>query len=112
VAVVEGDLLTDPLPAGHDILIAANIVHGLSAAHNIALRNNMRNHASAGARLLLVGLWMDPSHPQPPGAPLMSGEFLVHSGEGQAYAEHEVDAWLGQTGWRKLELGHWPAPPA
>ena len=36
-------------------------------------------------------------------APLMSGEFLVHSGEGQAYGEDDADRWLAQTGWRKLE---------
>jgi hypothetical protein len=33
----------------------------------------------------------------------MSGEFLVISGEGQAYSEEEADEWLRQTGWRKLE---------
>src|SRR5262249_29367824 len=35
VQVIEGDLLKDPLPDGHDAVIAANIVHGFSAAHNI-----------------------------------------------------------------------------
>jgi hypothetical protein len=33
----------------------------------------------------------------------MSGEFLVLSGEGQAFSEWEADEWLGKTGWRKLE---------
>jgi hypothetical protein len=33
----------------------------------------------------------------------MSGEFLVHAGEGQSYTEDEADAWLDQTGWSKLE---------
>ena len=33
----------------------------------------------------------------------MSDEFLVHSGEGQAYSEIEADEWLTQAGWRKLE---------
>ena len=101
--MVEGDLLKDPLPDGHDVLLAANIVHGLSASHNIALLNKARAHASAGARLLLVDLWMDPSHTQPAAAPLMSGEFLVHSGEGQAYGEDDAIAWLAQTGWHELE---------
>ena len=48
------------------VLIAANIVHGLSAAHNIALLNKARAQVATGARLLLVDLWMDPSHTQPP----------------------------------------------
>ena len=63
----------------------------------------MRAHARPGARLLLVDLWMDASRTEPAAAPLMSGEFLVMSGEGQAYAEEDADAWLAQTGWRKLE---------
>jgi SAM-dependent methyltransferase len=103
IAVVEGDFFKDPLPDGHDALIVANTVHVLSAAHNLQLLQNMRRYAAAGARLLLVDLWLDPSRMQPAAAPLMSGEFLVMSGEGQAYGEEEADAWLVQTGWRKLE---------
>jgi SAM-dependent methyltransferase len=103
ISIVEGDLLKDPLPDGHDALIVANTVHVLSAAHNVALLKNLRAHVSAGARLLLADLWMDPTHTQPPAAPLASGEFLIISGEGQAYGEDEADQWLAQTGWRKRE---------
>ena len=42
-------------------------------------------------------------HTEPPAGALMSGEFLVMAGEGQAYSEQEADHWLGQTGWRKHE---------
>jgi hypothetical protein len=78
-------------------------VHVLSAAHNLDLLKHLRAHAAAGARLLLVDLWMDSAHSQPPAAPLMSGEFLVMSGEGQAYDEDTAHQWLAQTGWRPLE---------
>jgi len=103
IAVVEGDFFQDPLPSGHDVLILANTVHVLSVAHNLELLRNMHAQATAGARLLIVDLWMDESRTQPPAAPLMSGEFLIYSGEGQAYTETEVDGWLAQTRWRKLE---------
>jgi SAM-dependent methyltransferase len=102
VSVVEGDFFTDPLPDGHDVLIVANTVHVLSVAHNLRLLKTMRAGVEADARLLLVDMWMDPTHTQPPAAPLMSGEFLVMSGEGH-YGEDQADVWLGQTGWRKLE---------
>jgi len=101
---VEGDIFKDPLPKGHDALILANTVHVLSAAHNIELLGKMRASVSAGARLLLADLWTDPTHTTPPAASLMSGEFLVLSGEGQAYSEEEADEWFKQTGWRKLDL--------
>ena len=103
ISVVEGDLSKDTLPSGHDALILANAVHVLSAAHNIELLRNMRARAEKSARLLLVDIWMDESHSQPPVAPLRSGEFLLFSGEGQVYAETEADEWLAETGWRKLE---------
>ena len=101
--VVEGDFFTDPLPGGHDVTIVPNTVHTLSAAHNIELLQNMRANVTAGARLLLVDLWLDATRAGPLPAPLMSGEFLVMSGEGQAYGETGADDWLARTGWRKLE---------
>jgi hypothetical protein len=103
IEVVEGDIFKDPLPDGHDVLILANTIHVLSAAHNVELLGKMRAAVSAGARLLLADLWTDPTHTQPAAAALMSGEFLVLSGEGQAYSEDEADEWLAKTGWRKLE---------
>jgi hypothetical protein len=39
----------------------------------------------------MADLWTDPTHTLPAAAPLMSGEFLVISGEGQAYSEAEAD---------------------
>ena len=103
IMVVEGDVSRDPLPGGHDLLIVANTVHVLSVEHNLDLLKKMRAAVTAGARLLLVDLWTDPSHAVPPAAALMSGEFLIVAGEGQAYSEEEANGWLQQAGWRNLE---------
>jgi len=103
IDVVEGDVFKDPLPGGHDVVLIANVVHVFSAAHNIELMRKIRAHVMPGARLLLVDLWTDPSHSQPSAAALMSGQFLLTSGEGQVYSEQEADEWLAQTRWKKLE---------
>jgi SAM-dependent methyltransferase len=103
IEIVEGDVFKDALPAGHDALIVANTAHVFSVSNNIELMRKMRTGVKPGARLLLVDLWTDTSHTQPGPAALISGEFLVISGEGQAYSEHEADTWLGQTGWKKIE---------
>jgi len=103
VAVVEGDFFKDPLPDGHDAIIVANTAHVLSVANNMGLLKNIRSHAAVGARLLLVDWWMDATRTQPPAAAIMSGEFLLMSGEGQTYSEDEADGWLTETGWRKIE---------
>jgi SAM-dependent methyltransferase len=103
IDVVEGDVFKDPLPGGHDVVLIANVVHVFSAARNIELMRKIRAHVMPGARLLLVDLWTDPSHSQPSAAALMSGQFLLTSGEGQVYSEQEADEWLAQTRWKKLE---------
>jgi ubiquinone/menaquinone biosynthesis C-methylase UbiE len=103
IDIVEGDLFKDPLPGNHDVLIVANTIHVFSATHNIELMRKMRTHVQRGARLLLVDLWTDSSRTVPLAAALMSGQFLLTSGEGQAYSEQDADDWLGQTGWQKLE---------
>jgi hypothetical protein len=103
IDIVEGDVFKDPIPDGHDVLIVANVVHVFSTAHNVELMRKIRMHVVPGARLLLVDLWMDPSHTQPSAAALMSGQFLLTSGEGQAYSEQEADEWLAQTRWKKLD---------
>lgn len=104
INIVEGDVFKDPFPGGdYDVLIVANTIHIFSVAHNIELFRKMRAHVQPSTRLLLPDLWTDPSHSQPAAAALLSGGFLITSGEGQAYSEAEADEWLGQTGWQKLE---------
>ena len=103
IDIVEGDVFKDPLPGGHDVMLVANTIHVFSHAHNLELLKKMRAIAPRGARLLLVDLWTDPTHSVPPAAALMSGEFLVMAGEGQAYSEQEAEHWMRETGWRKLE---------
>lgn len=103
VAVVAGDFFTDPLPEGHDAVLIANVVHLFSPEHNVDLLRRARAAVPAGARLLLVDFWTDPTHTEPPFAALMAGEFLVITGEGDVYSQADVREWLEETGWRLVE---------
>ncbi len=104
IRVLEGDFFNDPIPDGHDAVILANVVHALPPERNLELFRRIRQRVPAGARLLMVDLWMDPTHTQPLFGALMAGEFLVMSGEGDVYSEGEARGWLQQTGWREAEL--------
>jgi hypothetical protein len=97
---VEGDLLKDPIPGGHDAVLLANVNHLLSPEHNIELLGRIREGVPDGARLLLVDTWTDPTHTQPLVPVLMAGTFLITSGEGDVYSEAEAQQWLQKTGWR------------
>ena len=101
--IVEGDFFTDPLPEDHDAILLANVCHNFSPERNRALLGRVGACAPAGARLLLVDFWTDPTHTQPLTAALMAGAFLLVTGEGDVYSAEEVGDWLQATGWRLRE---------
>jgi len=103
VKVVEGDFFNDPIPAGHDVVLIANVVHLISPERILELLRRTRRDVPEGARLLLVDFWTDATHTEPAFAALIAGEFLVITGEGDVYSEEEADRWLQDTGWRALE---------
>ena len=100
VRVMEGDLLKDPIPDGHDVVLLANVNHLLSPEHNIELLRRIRDSVPDGARLLLADTWTDRTHTRPLVPVLMAGTFLITSGEGDVYSEDEARQWLQETGWR------------
>lgn len=102
VNIVEGNFLADPIPAGHDAVLLANVLHLFSPAVNQGLLARVRAAVPAGARLLLVDYFTDPSHTEPSFATLFAGEFLLVTGQGDIYSTDEVHEWLRQTGWRPL----------
>lgn len=104
IRIVEGDILQTPLPPGHDVAIIAHVMHTLSPEHNLQMFTNLRKSVAAGARILLVDVFTDPSHTEPAMAALMAGEFLLITSEGDAYSEQEARRWLEASGWKVLEF--------
>src|SRR5260370_3257090 len=114
VEIVTGDFFHDPNPAGHDVVLLANILHNFSPEHNLVLLRRIRSGVPDGTRLLLVDFWTDPTHTQPMFAALMAGEFLVHSGEGAAHSEEGGRGWLHESHphpFVPLPPPHPPRPP-
>lgn len=103
LSVIDGDLFKDAIPGDHDAIIVANVVHMFSPDTNLTLLDHIRQAASAGARLLLVDFWTDPTHTQPVFAALMAAKFHIFSGEGDVYSVEELKQWLSDTGWRMVE---------
>ncbi len=103
IRVVEGDLMKDPVPGGHDAYILSSVIHVFSPEHARDLLRNVRRSVSPGARLLLIDFWMTEDYLAPLPGPLMAGVFLLRSGEGDVYRVSDVKGWLEETGWKFRE---------
>jgi cyclopropane fatty-acyl-phospholipid synthase-like methyltransferase len=103
VEIIGGDFFRDPIPEGHDVVLVANVLHLFGPERNRVLLRQLRGRTTDGGRLLLVDLWTDATHTQPPFAALMAGQFLLHSSEGDVYSVDEAASWLGDTGWQLVE---------
>jgi hypothetical protein len=57
-------------------VLIANVMPIYSPTHNLELLRRTRAQVPDGARLLLADWWTDATHPHPPMAALMAGEFL------------------------------------
>jgi SAM-dependent methyltransferase len=102
VSVTAGNAMENDLPAGHDVVLLANVVHYFLPQQNVELAKRVRAAVEPGARLILVDWWTDPAHTQPLPAALMAGEFLAQVG-GDVYSEQEMRTWLDQAGWQPVE---------
>ncbi len=108
VTAIGADLFAEPLPAGHDVILVANLVHLLPPERITELFRRLRAAADPGTTLLLVDWWRTDQAPHP-SARVGAGEFLIISG-GDLYQVDEVTGWLAETGWRRTGLTARPPP--
>jgi SAM-dependent methyltransferase len=99
-ATVRGaDILTDPIPTGHDVVMLNNVIHYFAPETNRGLLARVADAVSPGALLIAADFWTDPTHTQPVPAALMAGEFAAHIADGDVYSVDEIASWLEETGW-------------
>jgi SAM-dependent methyltransferase len=103
IAVVAGDVSSDPLPTGYDVGLLANVAHHMSPEENRRLLSKVRDAVEPGAQLLIADFWTDSSHTAPLIAALMAGEFAVHIRDGDVYSVEEAQQWLEATSWTYLD---------
>jgi SAM-dependent methyltransferase len=101
-SVVSANILTDPLPAGHDVVLLSHVIHYFDPAGNVKLAEQIRAAVEPGAKLVVLDFWTNPTHTAPLTAVLMAGQFVTGM-SGDVFSEQEMIGWLDQSGWRYLE---------
>jgi SAM-dependent methyltransferase len=108
VAVQEGDFRTDAFPAGYDVALLFNIVHGFSAEQNTALLRKVADALNPGG-LVVIAEQLAGKAPGPASKAIAQvlGLSYFHLLGGQIYAFDDIAGWLGVAGFtnpRRINL--------
>ncbi|MDR1360337.1 MAG: methyltransferase domain-containing protein [Deltaproteobacteria bacterium] len=93
-----GDLLRDPLPAGHDVVWISQVLHGLSPAAAATLVAAAAAALEPGGLFCVQEFLLRDSRTGPAGAALFSLNMLTQTKDGQAYTEKEISGMLSAAG--------------
>lgn len=109
ISFVVGDILTDPVPAGHDLVLLEHVAHRYEPAQNREIMTRARGAVEPGTTMLVLDFFLREAVDRSLDA-LIAGEYMVVDGT-VVYPEPEVRGWIEATGWRAGETLTLPGSP-
>jgi (2Fe-2S) ferredoxin/SAM-dependent methyltransferase len=110
VSTREGDLRTDDLGTGHDLVLLSAICHMLSPAENQDLLRRALAALVPGGRVVIQDFIVDEDGTGPLHAALFALNMLVGTAGGQTYSASDYRTWLTAVGYADARLLKLPGP--
>ena len=105
-----GDLRTDPLGEGYDLVLVSAICHMLDEEENARLMARCFGALTPGGRLIIQEFILNPDKCGPPFAALFSLNMLVGTRAGASYNEPEYTNWMQAAGFTGIRRVRMPGP--
>jgi hypothetical protein len=96
---VAGDMFTDPVPAGCDVMLLSNVLHDWDVPECRGLLQRLAAALPADGRLLIHDVFLDDTLDGPLPIALYSAALFTLT-EGRAYSASEYRSWLVDVGLR------------
>jgi len=103
VALVAGDLFTDPLPMGADLIFISAIIHMLSRDECRMLYRKAFAALPAGGQVLIRDIVMRADHVQPMGGAIFAVNMLTGTAGGGTYSLDEIREDLESVGFAGVQ---------
>ncbi len=94
----EGDLTTDVLGEGYDLILVSNIIHSFGPEANRTLVVKCFDALEPGGTLIIKDFLTDNDRSGPAFSLLFALRMLVATGEGDTYSFEEVESWTNAAG--------------
>jgi len=110
IRVRAGDLCTDRLGEGYNLVFVSAICHMLSEEENQDLVRRCYAALAPAGRLVIQDFILEPDKTAPKSAALFSLNMLVGTRAGASYSEPEYSAWLREAGFEEVRRIRLPGP--
>ena len=105
-----GDLRSDPLGEGYDLVFISAICHMLSPEENADLLRRCHTALAPGGRIAIQDFILAPDKTAPRFAALFALNMLVGTQAGGSYSEPEYAAWLVRAAFHDIRHVRLPGP--
>jgi SAM-dependent methyltransferase len=112
VSIRAGDMLSDDLGSGYDLILLNAICHMFSEEQNRSLFRRIRQALAPNGRLAVQDFILDPDKTGPLQAALFSLNMLVATESGASYSELEYTRWMKDAGFAEVSRINLPGPTA
>lgn len=106
-----GDLRTDRLGEGYDLVFVSAICHMLSPVENRDLLRRCHQALASEGRVVIQDFVLETDKTSPKSAALFSLNMLVGTRAGGSYSEDEYAAWMREAGFKDVRRMRLPGPP-
>ncbi|MBI5091922.1 MAG: methyltransferase domain-containing protein [Candidatus Hydrogenedentes bacterium] len=98
VSYAAGDLTTDPLGSGYDLILVSNIIHSYSSDTNGALVRKCFDALDSGGTLIIKDFLTENDRSGPAFSLMFALRMLLANGEGDTYSFADIESWTQAAG--------------
>jgi predicted O-methyltransferase YrrM len=98
---VAGNILTDPLPTGYDLVFISNIIHSMSEEQNALMMKKAFDSLNPGGQIVIKDHVMSEDLTKPVEGAVFAIHMLIHT-PGRDYSFKEISAWLTDAGFSNI----------
>lgn len=107
-----GDMLSDSLGEGYDLVLVSAICHMFSPDDNRALLERVFNALAPNGQIVVQDFILEPDKTAPRAAALFALNMLVGTTAGSTYSEGEYANWLHDAGFTGVRRVRFPGSPS
>jgi (2Fe-2S) ferredoxin/predicted O-methyltransferase YrrM len=107
-----GDMLSDPLGAGYDLVLVLAICHMFSPDKICGLFQRAFNALAPKGQIVIQDFILEPDKTAPRAAALFALNMLVGTTAGSTYSEPEYASWLRDAGFTDVHRVRFPGNPS